>query len=67
MARVMSKPESFQEHPIDQIVRPFQRFFEVEASSGIVLLFCTAVALIWVNPGLSDSHFELWLTKCWRL
>ena len=63
MARVTSRPESFQEPPIDQIARPFQRFFEVEASSGIILLVCTAVALIWANSVWSDSYFELWLTN----
>jgi NhaA family Na+:H+ antiporter len=63
VARIISKPESFREPPIDQILRPFQEFFEIEAASGIVLLACTAIALIWANSTWSDSYFELWLTK----
>lgn len=63
MAQATWKRDSFREPPIDQILRPFQEFFNVEASSGIVLLVCTAIALIWANSAWSDSYFELWLTN----
>ncbi len=63
MAQTTWKRESFREPPIDQILRPFQEFFNVEASSGIVLLVCTAIALIWANSAWSDSYVELWLTN----
>jgi NhaA family Na+:H+ antiporter len=62
MAQTTQKRRSFREPPIDQILRPFQEFFRVEASSGIVLLVFTAIALIWANSAWSDSYFELWLT-----
>lgn len=63
MAEATIDRRSFQEPSIDQIKRPFQEFFRVEASSGIVLLACTAVALIWANSAWSDSYFDLWLTE----
>jgi Na+/H+ antiporter NhaA len=35
--------------PIERILRPLQAFTEREASSGILLLFCTVVAMLWSN------------------
>ncbi len=63
MAQARLDQKSFREPPIDQILRPFQEFFRVEASSGIILLVCTAVALVWANSPWADSYFNLWLTK----
>jgi NhaA family Na+:H+ antiporter len=63
MAQAPTVRQSFREPPIDQILRPFQEFFRIEASSGIILLACTAVALIWANSPWGDSYFSLWLTK----
>jgi NhaA family Na+:H+ antiporter len=63
MAKATLDRRSFREPPIDQIKRPFQEFFRIEASSGIVLLACTVVALIWANSAWSDSYFDLWLTE----
>jgi len=42
-------------------LRPFRRFFQTEASSGIVLLAAVAIALAWANlqPG---SYESLWQT-----
>jgi len=37
----------------------FQRFFHSQVSSSIVLMACTAVALIWANSPWSDRYFEL--------
>ena len=47
---------------IEPMVRPFQKFTAQEASAGIVLLICTAVALVWANSPWSPSYFELWET-----
>jgi Na+:H+ antiporter, NhaA family len=40
-------------------VRPFLRFTQVEAASGIVLLVAAAVALFWANSAWSDSYTRL--------
>jgi NhaA family Na+:H+ antiporter len=50
-------------HPIKKIVRPFQEFFQTEASGGILLLVCTVIALLWSNSSYSESYFHLWHTK----
>ena len=57
------KPTTFKEPPIDKILRPFQEFFKIEASSGIVLITCTMIALIWANSPAAESYFALWQTK----
>lgn len=46
--------------PIDRISRPFLRFLNIEASSGIVLLFCTAIALIFANSPWSKIYHSIW-------
>ena len=43
-----------------EILRPIQRFMQVEASGGAVLLFATVAALIWANSPWSDTYFDLW-------
>ena len=40
-------------------IRPFVRFSEIEASSGIVLLLAAVAALIWANSPWSDTYFAL--------
>jgi hypothetical protein len=40
--------------PISPLIRPFQEFAAREASGGILLLFCTVAALIWMNSGLKE-------------
>ena len=37
----------------------FQRFFHSQVSGSIVLMACTAVALIWANSPWSDRYFDL--------
>jgi len=49
--------------PADRFLEPLRRFGEKEASSGIILLFCTVVALVWANSPWSESYFHLWETK----
>jgi NhaA family Na+:H+ antiporter len=43
-----------------QLVRPIERFFHVEAASGVVLWFATFVALAWANWPGSTSYDALW-------
>ena len=45
-----------------RFVRPIQKFMEVEASTGAVLLLMAAVAMIWANSSWADSYFQLWNT-----
>lgn len=49
--------------PIDRILSPFQEFFHQEASSGILLIIATIIALFWANSLWADSYFHLWETK----
>ena len=44
-------------------LRPFQRFARTESAGGVVLLICTAIALIWANSAWHDSYHNLWLTR----
>jgi NhaA family Na+:H+ antiporter len=53
----------FQEPPISTVVRPFQEFFRIEASSGILLLLCTGVALFLANSPWAEAYFHLWETE----
>ncbi len=45
-----------------RFVRPFVRFTEIAASSGIVLLVAAVVALIWANGPFGDSYDRFWHT-----
>jgi NhaA family Na+:H+ antiporter len=45
-----------------RFVRPFVRFTEIAASSGIVLLVAAVVALIWANGPFGDSYETFWGT-----
>lgn len=45
---------------IRRILRPFQEFANREASSGISLLVCTVVALVWANSPWGQSYIDLW-------
>jgi NhaA family Na+:H+ antiporter len=52
----LSPPEEFAE----QLVRPFQRFAEKEASSSILLLGATVIAVLWANSPLSPLYYSFW-------
>jgi len=47
----------------DQIFRPAQSFFKNEASSSLLLLLSTIVALVWVNSYIAETYHHLWHTK----
>ncbi len=38
----------------------FQEFAHNQASSGIVLLACVIVAIVWANSPLGSSYYDLW-------
>jgi NhaA family Na+:H+ antiporter len=45
---------------VERALAPFKRFAEVEAAGGIVLLACTAIALVWANSPWADTYHHLW-------
>lgn len=49
--------------PLRIILYPFQRFSQVQASSGILLLVCTVVALAWSNSPWGHTYREILDTK----
>ena len=42
-----------------KLLEPFERFIRIEASSGVVLLCATAVALSWANSPWHASYESL--------
>jgi NhaA family Na+:H+ antiporter len=51
------------EKPIGVRVRVmFRQFTRLQASSGILLLLATVLALLWANSAWSESYFRLWET-----
>ncbi|MFO7610402.1 MAG: Na+/H+ antiporter NhaA, partial [Candidatus Krumholzibacteriia bacterium] len=48
--------------PIHRVVDPVARFLHVEAASGVLLLACTAVALVLANSAAADWYAALWKT-----
>ncbi|WDQ15203.1 Na+/H+ antiporter NhaA [Rhodopirellula sp. P2] len=49
--------------PIDRWLRPFARFLHIEATSGVVLVLCTAVALAAANSRWADAYLAIWQTE----
>ncbi|MCB0615982.1 MAG: Na+/H+ antiporter NhaA [Phaeodactylibacter sp.] len=47
---------------IHNLTLPFRQFIRQEASSGILLIICTVIALAWANSPLSGFYFSLWET-----
>jgi len=45
---------------IAKLLDPFQEFAKQEAASGIVLLVCTAIALLWANSPWSEAYTSIW-------
>lgn len=45
---------------IERILKPFAQFAHTASSGGIVLLVCTAIALVWANSPWAASYHHLW-------
>lgn len=45
---------------IDKLVSPLQKLISIESSSGIVLLICTAIAMILSNSPWREEYHALW-------
>ena len=48
---------------IDRVLRPFQQFAHRASAGGLVLLGCTAIALVWANSPWAESYGHLWERK----
>ncbi|MGB5220255.1 MAG: Na+/H+ antiporter NhaA, partial [Polyangiales bacterium] len=48
------------ERPIQRLQRPLIAFTHIESASGIVLLVCTAVALVAANSPLAEAYAGFW-------
>lgn len=48
--------------PVIRIIQPFQAFAENKAAGGILLLICTAAALVWANSPWASTYTALWHT-----
>lgn len=61
----MTKPVSIkaEKRPIDRILSPFQIFFQRQASSGILLIIATVIALFWANSPWAGAYHDLWRTN----
>lgn len=59
-----SPPEAWQ--PLLRLARrasrPLERFLQIEAASGLLLLFTAAIALVWANSPWAPYYRELWHT-----
>lgn len=49
--------------PIQRLQRPFQAFTHIESASGIVLLLCTAIALLAANSPYAGAYQAFWDQK----
>lgn len=45
---------------IERALKPFAKFAHTASSGGIVLLVCTAIALVWANSPWAASYHHLW-------
>ena len=48
--------------PVERFLSPFQEFAQKSAAGGVLLIFFTALALVWANSPLSDSYEQLFST-----
>ncbi|RPJ17102.1 MAG: sodium:proton antiporter, partial [Chloroflexi bacterium] len=46
--------------PVEKLLSPLQEFLHQEASSGILLLAATILALLWANSSWSESYYLFW-------
>jgi Na+:H+ antiporter, NhaA family len=45
---------------LTHLLKPFQRFFQLEASSGILLIIFTLLALAWINSPWGETYNTFW-------
>lgn len=59
-AAKQNQSESTSGHGRFRVLGIFQEFAHAQASSGIVLLACVIVALVWANSPFGSSYYDLW-------
>ncbi len=47
---------------VSLIAKPLEHFLQIQAASGILLLACAVVAMVWANSPWQASYFSLWHT-----
>jgi NhaA family Na+:H+ antiporter len=47
---------------VRRVFQPFVEFARSESTSGLLLLACTAIALLWANSPWGDGYLALWQT-----
>jgi NhaA family Na+:H+ antiporter len=61
MAAPKPDPRQLRPAPIHRVIAPVQRFMQIEAASGVVLLVCSIVALVVANvPALAGPYHHFW-------
>lgn len=43
-----------------KLLSPFQKFVQLQSSSGILLLATTIIALVWANSAFAESYQDFW-------
>lgn len=60
----MKKKIQVVENPrIRKILRPALRFFELEQSSGLLLIAVAVIAIVWANSPWAAAYFSIWESK----
>ena len=59
LEKEMTSEIGLKEPPIYQLTRPFQEFFKIESSSGIILMAATVIALLLANSPWAAEYFHL--------
>lgn len=44
----------------EKVLSPFQKFVNLQSSTGILLLATTIIALVWANSAFADSYEQFW-------
>jgi NhaA family Na+:H+ antiporter len=58
-----SKVTHLPDRPIQRLQRPLTAFMHIESASGIVLLICTAIALLAANSPYAETYQLFWSQK----
>ncbi len=60
MDLVKEAKQSIKSRPVEKLLSPLEEFTKQNASGGIVLLVCTAIALVFANSAYSDHYSAFW-------
>lgn len=58
----MAQHTLIERDPKHPIIRAFESFTRIETASGLLLLGCAVLALIWANSPLAESYSAIWGT-----